>query len=291
MPPQPALRSNEQYLKALAQRMERIFTKLPDGTPSPENLAARDTGWSENPILTDVDVDRIKETWQRLGEVIPHHTGGFYIPGTLSYNARQVAYSILNSNAFGIRHGDMQMSRFIVNFFTVTADDGELVEQVTLALTGWEHAYRAPLWSCARLPPWFYPRPILNEQLSSRDKAGLRDLILVNVMNDPRMVRQSWQFNVAYVFGATERWFEGCLSSHWVFRNSIEVLLTRLKPYWEHERPDVEFPLAVGRDYVGPGEARHERVSHQSTGTIDLEEFGHPSGEAGEFQGRFPCNV
>jgi len=76
--------------------MDRIFTN-PAATQ-----AARDTVHPSNPPLTDTDIYRIRETWRRLGSLIPYHTGGFYIPGTLSSEARHLAYNVLQSREFGI---------------------------------------------------------------------------------------------------------------------------------------------------------------------------------------------
>jgi len=273
MPPQRAMTSTTDYLHALANRINRVFndTSTPGAgagaAPSPSNLAARDTGRPENPPLTDLDVSRIKETWKRLSFLIPYHTGGFYIPGTLSPSARHTAYTVLQSQDFGILHSDMQMSRFIVQFTAAPAPPPTPVasapdtastapgptpsreRDVTLTLTGWEHAHRAPLWSCARMPPWLYPRIIPNEVITWERQRYMRMLIMF-LMNDERMLPTSWEWVVAYVYGTTERWFEGCLSSHWMFRDSLEVLLARLKTFWEAQRPDIPFPLPVGMEYV-----------------------------------------
>jgi hypothetical protein len=71
-------------------------------------------------------------------------------------------------------------------------------------------------------------------------------------MNDKRMLPTSNQWIIGYVFGFPERWFEGCLSSHWMFRDAIEVGLGKLKKYWERRRPDIPFPLEVGQAFLGP---------------------------------------
>lgn len=85
MEPQEALTNTTDYLVALSRRMERIF-----GDPA-GNIAARNSGHPPGPPLTDADVSRILDTWHRLGSLIPYHTGGFYIPGTLSSDARHIA--------------------------------------------------------------------------------------------------------------------------------------------------------------------------------------------------------
>lgn len=155
--------------------------------------------------------------------MIPHHIGGFYIPGTLSRAAREEAYSILQNKKFGICHGDMQMDRFLVRF--LPNKDGELRSDVELVLcTGWEYSFRAPLWSCARMPLWLTSRPILNEPISWDRQRQLRVVI--------------------------ERWFEGCVSAHWMYSRNIEANLVDLKKYWEFWRPDIEFPFEVGVEYT-----------------------------------------
>jgi len=65
------------------------------------------------------------------------------------------------------------------------------------------------------------------------------------------MLPISWQWIIGYVFGVPERWFEGCLGSHWMYRDAIEVALGRLKRYWEGWRPDIPFPLEVGQAFLG----------------------------------------
>jgi hypothetical protein len=210
--PQGALTSTTDYLVALSQRMEKIFTN-PAAT-----LAARATVHPSNPPLTDADIAHIRETWQRLGSLIPYHTGGFYIPGTLSSDARHIAYTVLQSREFAIYHSDMQMSRFIIQFVPninssahgVNPSSPATDPNILLTLTGWEHAFRAPLWACSRLPLFLTPRPIPNEPITWERQAALRNLIFF-LMNDKRMLPISWQWIIGYVFGVPERWFEGCL--------------------------------------------------------------------------------
>jgi hypothetical protein len=244
--PQAAPTSNTDYLIALSHRMDRIFTN-PAATQD-----ARDTAHPSNPPLTDADILRIRETWRRLGSLIPYHTGGFYIPGTLSSEARHLAYAVLQSREFGIYHSDMQMSRFIIQIIPKEKEDNPLDPDpnVILTLTGWEHAYRAPLWSCARLPLFLTPRPIPHEPLTWERQTYLRNLIFY-LMNDRRMLPLSNQWIIGYVFGVPERWFEGCLGSHWMYRDAIEAGLIKLKRYWERWRPDIPFPLEVGGAFLG----------------------------------------
>jgi len=91
--------------------------------------------------LGDADVATVRDTWKRLGHLIPYHSRTFYIPGSLFPEVRFAAYSVLQSKEFGVRHWDMQMTRFVVPW----ARPGDLQSDATLALTGWEHAARAPL--------------------------------------------------------------------------------------------------------------------------------------------------
>jgi hypothetical protein len=83
-------------------------------------------------------------------------------------------------------------------------------------------------------------------------------MVIMILMNEEKMLPSSWEWIVAYVYGRTERWFEGCLSSHWMFRDPLEVLLVRLKTFWEVKRPDIPFPLPVGTDYAGPEQGDEE---------------------------------
>lgn len=147
MEPQEGLTSTHDYLHSLAERPERVFGE------SSEVPGACDTGWRGTAPLSDADVAAVRDTWRRLGYLISYHSGGFYIPGSLSPEARFTAYSVLQSKEFGVRHWDMQMTRFVVRW----AHPGDVHSDATLALTGWEYAVRAPLWSCARMPSWLYP--------------------------------------------------------------------------------------------------------------------------------------
>ncbi|KAH7911554.1 hypothetical protein BJ138DRAFT_1006336 [Hygrophoropsis aurantiaca] len=244
-PPPQAFTTTQDYLDALCYRIERMF----DGTVGPEFfLKARETGRPEQPLLTTTDMSEIRETWHRLGQLIPYHTGGFYLPKTLSSEARQSAVSVLQSRQFGIHHSEMDMDRFIVRFLpdangSIKGEDAEV--ELTLC-TGWEHAYRAPLWSCARMPPW-----LTNHSIIPRNRQAELRQIIFSMMNDPRMYqdRAAWQWVTAYVHGVPERWFEGCLSAHWMFGRNIEELLVSLKDYWQIWKKDIPFPLPVGEHY------------------------------------------
>lgn len=245
MAPQPAVNTVKDYLYALAHRMDRVFSTTSTGAPTAENLAARKDTMG-NPHLTQTDVDRIKETWRRLATLVPHHSGGFYIPGHLSVEARRLAYGILQSQP-GIRHQSTEMSRYIVQFHPPTAGNPE--ESLSITLTGWEHAHYAPLWSCARVPTFLLPRPFLPQPRTTDEQETLRE-IFVNIMINQGDARQ---WTIAYIFGSEERWFEDTLSAHWIYRDTNEVRMKGLKGYWIHKRPDIQFPLPTGDDYIAPG--------------------------------------
>jgi hypothetical protein len=234
MEPQEGLTSTHDYLHALAGRPERVF-----GGPS-EVPRARETGWPVSAPLSDAEVAAARDTWKRLGYLISYHSGGFYIPGSLSPEARFTAYSVLQSKEFGVRHWDMQMTRFVVRW----ARPGDVQSDATLALTGWEYAARAPLWSCARMPAWLYPHLHPFERITWEGQRNVRQFIFHSVFHGDFVPQaHAWEWVVAHVYGATERWFEGLVGAHWGFRDAAEVLLLRLREHWMHERPDVPFPL------------------------------------------------
>jgi len=158
------------------------------------------------------------------------------------------------------------MSRFIIQIIPKENEDNpaDPDPNVILTLTGWEHAFRAPLWSCARLPLFLTPRPIPHEPITWERQAYLRNLIFF-LMNDRRMLPTSWQWIIGYVFGVPERWFEGCLGSHWMYRDAIEVALGKMKRYWEGWRPDIPFPLEVGGAFLG-SQGRNNAADTGDTG-------------------------
>ena len=241
MEPQEGLTSTHDYLLSLAQRPERIF-----GGPT-EVPGTRDTGWPGSAPLSDADVAAVRATWKRLRSLISYHSGGFYIPGSLSPEARFTAYSVLQSKEFGVRHWDMQMARFIVRW----ACPGDVCSDATLALTGWECAARAPLWSCARMPPWLHPHLHPFERITWEGQRNVRQFIFHSIFHGDFIPQaRAWEWVVAYVYGATERWFEGLVGSHWGFRDATEVLLVRLRDHWLRERPDVPFPLDAEEDQL-----------------------------------------
>ncbi|KAG1752568.1 uncharacterized protein EDB91DRAFT_1045027 [Suillus paluster] len=269
MDPQGALSTNADYLTALCWRVKRLF-----GNNEDLRAQARDTGFADNPLLTAEDMEQARETFRRLTNLIEYHIGGFYIPETLSRAAREEAYLILQRKNFGICHGDMQMYRFLVRF--LPDKNGKLRtpdSDVELVLcTGWEHSFRAPLWSCARMPLWLISRPIMNEPISSFRQGELRSAIY-NMMNEPGRIESAREWIVSHVYGRTERWFEGCVSTHWMYGRNIEANLVDLKTYWEFWRPDIPFPIEVGVEYTrqrtsGPREAADEPVTAPVTGEL-----------------------
>jgi hypothetical protein len=234
MEPQEGLTSTHDYLLALAERPERVF-----GAPT-ELPGTRETGWPDSAPLSDADVAAARDTWKRLGYLISYHSGGFYIPGSLSPEARFTAYSVLQSKEFGVRHWDMQMARFVVRW----ARPGDVQSDATLALTGWEYAARAPLWSCARMPAWLHPHLHSFERITWEGQRNVRQFIFHSIFHGDFIPQaRAWEWVVAHVYGATERWFEGLAGAHWGFRDASEVLLLRLRDHWMRERPDVPFPL------------------------------------------------
>jgi len=261
MHPQEAATSTHDYLIALSKRPERVY----DSSNTTFTEAGRDTGWPGDPKLTDADIILIRDTWNRLGSLIPYHSGGFYIPGNLSPEARYLAYSVLQSKEFGIRHTDLQMARIILQWVRPGDDDSD----VTLVVTGWEHAYYAPLWACARMPPWLTPHIHPYEALTWENQRKLRAFMFQSIYGGEHL--QSWEWVVAHVFGETERWFEGLLACHWGFRDAAEVLLVRLRDHWMRERPDVPFPLKVGGAYVRPVETSspQSKIPEPAGSTLD----------------------
>ena len=234
MEPQDGLTSTHDYLHALAERPERLFGGFS------EVPGARNPGWPASAPLGDAEVAAVRDTWKRLGYLISYHSGGFYIPGSLSPEARFTAYSVLQSKEFGVRHWDMQMTRFVVRW----ARPGDVQSDATLALTGWEYAARAPLWSCARMPSWLYPHLHPFERITWEGQRNVRQFIFHSIFHGDFVPQaRAWEWIVAHVYGATERWFEGLVGAHWGFRDAAEVLLVRLREHWLHERPDVPFPL------------------------------------------------
>ncbi|KAF9006526.1 hypothetical protein BDQ17DRAFT_1302895 [Cyathus striatus] len=252
MPPVPAMKSAEEYLNALANRIDRVFTETSTGEPTPENLSGRKSRIPGGPDLTYLEVQRAKDTWSRLASLIPYHIGGFYLPSTLPRRAREAAIDILQSNYFGVKHTDMKMTRFIVDI--QPNEPPREGHKINVTLTGWEHAHRAPLWSCAMLPPFLSIQVGAREAIPDEQKPYFRDLFVGRIICDERLLGMSWQWFIAHVYGEAERWFEGCLNTHWQLRDDVEFLLPFLKSYWEVHRPDVPFPIPVGREYAAPGD-------------------------------------
>lgn len=245
--PQEALTSAHDYLIALSQRVDRVFSDERSAA------AARSTGWPRTPPLSDRDVLLARDTWTRLGSLVLYHSGGYYVPPHLSAPARQLAFGVLQAKEFGLIHSDLRMSRIIVRWEAGGTD-------ARLVVTGWEYAHRAPLWSCARMPPWLLNSPG-PEPLSWEDQRAARSRVFAAVLHSP--LPRAWEWVVAHVFGATERWFEGVLSAGWGFRDTAEVCLARLEEHWAREGPGVAFPLEAGGSYL------HARMFSQPPIDVD----------------------
>jgi hypothetical protein len=229
--PPPAAPTIEDYLKTLASRVERVFD-----TDQRSNAKGRDIGWFRSSPLTDQDIVQAKQTWNRLKNLAAYHKGGFYVPA----HHREEAKAILQKPLFGVYHGDMKMSRFIIDMSPNSTSGISL----TLA-TGWEHAYRAPAWSCARLPLWLNSAPFLLSQTISLERQRELRTFIHRRLNNPGLRPLAHDWIICWIFGIPERWFEGVLSAHWGIQPTVEVCISRLKSYWEAARPDVRFPLSV----------------------------------------------
>ncbi|KAF8489459.1 hypothetical protein F5888DRAFT_1194376 [Russula emetica] len=233
--PQEGLTSTHDYLHSLAERPERVFGG------SSEVPGARDTGWRGSAPLSDADVAAVRDTvevpW--LPDIVPLPEGSTS-PDRYPLRRAFTAYSVLQSKEFGVRHWDMQMTRFVVRW----AHPGDVHSDATLALTGWEYAVRAPLWSCARMPSWLYPHLHPFERITWEGQRNVRQFIFHSIFHSDFVPQaHAWEWIIAHVYGATERWFEGLVGAHWGFRDAAEVLLVRLREHWLRERPDVPFPL------------------------------------------------
>ena len=97
LPPQEALTSAHDYLIALSQRVDRVFSD--ERTAA----AARNTGWPRTPPLDDRDVLLARDTWTRLGSLVLYHSGGYYVPAHLSAPARQLAFGVLQASTLASR--------------------------------------------------------------------------------------------------------------------------------------------------------------------------------------------
>jgi hypothetical protein len=278
--PPPAALTIEDYLKSLASRIERVFD-----TDQRSNAKGRDASWPRSSPLKNQDIAKAKHTWDRLKRLIPYHTGGFYVAA----RHREEAKAILQKPLFGVYHGDMKMSRFIIDMSPNSASGVSL----TLA-TGWEHAYRAPPWSCARLPLWLDPVPFtLGQPISLERRRELRNYIHTH-LNNPGLQQLAHDWIICWVFGIPERSFEGFLSAHWGIQPTVEVCISRLKSYWEAVRPDVQFPLSVGSATSQPLSSQEEFARSESLIMESVNALARASGTRPENwgvvmrSGRFP---
>lgn len=220
------------YLKLLAERIDRIF----DSPTAVIQGEVAKLGWHNKDKLTFEDVTKIRRTWYRLKELIPYNAGGCYLPSWLLDDQRTLALSILQNKTFGIRHPELHMSRIIVN---------TQANEVSICVYGWEHAFYAPLWSCAQMPTWLLPNcpqrtPV---PLTGLEQIEMSRLVYETISNLGTENALYWV--VAYVFGRVERAVENCLSAHWMWSDAIEVILAMVKECWEATHPKTPFPIEV----------------------------------------------
>jgi hypothetical protein len=106
------------------------------------------------------------------------------------------------------------------------------------------------------MPPWLYPHLHPFERITWEGQRNVRQFIFHSIFHGDFIPQASaWQWVVAYIYGATERWFEGVVGAHWGFRDATEVLLVRLRDHWLRERPDVPFPLDVDEGQIPNAQA------------------------------------
>jgi len=94
------------------------------------------------------------------------------------------------------------------------------------------------------MPPWLqsYLHPF--ERITCERQCSVRQFVLRSIFyGDLIPQAYAWEWVVAYVYGSTERWFEGLVGAHWDFRDATEVLLVRLRDHWMRERPEVPFEI------------------------------------------------
>jgi hypothetical protein len=258
LPLPEAVLTAQQYLEALAKRIDRLF----DHNDAGINKAAR-SSLPEYPYLTDANITELRDSWCRASSLIAYHCGGFYIPKNLRADTRDKIYKVLTCQQYGIYHSDMQMDRFIVHFEGNDGDSACSSSDITVTLaTGWETACRAPLWSCARLPPWLiFP----TTRISPDRQRELRKVVYDYMTRPPqRQHFRDWVF--AYLYGVAERWFEDWIGSHWQHYKTLEVGLFRLKLFWQIRRPDVPFPVEVPNlDSRGLSEAADDEICSRIT--------------------------
>ncbi|CAL1701207.1 unnamed protein product [Somion occarium] len=268
--PQPALKTTQDYLEALADRILWLFSE--GKVNNPWSL-----GWPGKVSLSYEEKTAIRETWMRLRQLIPYYTGGKFIPRRFKGGAYELAVSLLSDQrGFGIVHTDLKMGRILVNF-----KDGVLQP---LVITGWEHAHTAPLWSCARMPRWLLPdnwrlepTPILEEDRVKMFHA------FYNSIRDIKGPKPGAHWVIAFALGQQERFFEGLIGSHWMFRDTVDVGIKMLKESWELAIPDEEFPIPVDeewradpqpsghRKFLQAPEEKHQEVMDTDIGATEFE--------------------
>ncbi|KAI0796866.1 hypothetical protein C8Q75DRAFT_802540 [Abortiporus biennis] len=238
-----AIPTSEEYLNALSHRIDNIFAARP---------GCKHLGYPGKPTLTPQDIFETRETWKRMEKLIPYHSGGWYLPNTFSPEATTHALEILQSDKTALFH-ELNMHNIIIDL----RGKGSKDEDMKLCIaTGWDRAYFAPLWSCARMPEWISSTTpgikLAFDGVSVRSKAQLS---VTSPSDDERgklwrgvyhhMKKNSPEWVIAFVFGEEERFFEGCLRSHWMFRDAVEVGLRLLEEKWKGVRPRVPFPIEL----------------------------------------------
>ncbi|PCH41453.1 hypothetical protein WOLCODRAFT_143577 [Wolfiporia cocos MD-104 SS10] len=244
--PPPAFTSTADYLRALTQRIDDVFDDATTeiGSDDPQLC------WPGRLYLTAYDVRLIRRTWMRLKWLAPHHCDDADITAVDVATEPQScvkSISAVQSLRYALCHPDLQMSRIIVSY-----PDGNRHEP-KLILTGWDHAYFAPLWSSARLPPWVTTSHILPrapepgvehecEDDSDDDceldcELDLQDVCQIDGQDDredasEELVAWDPEWHHANKAGEMERLFEECAGGHWMYRDRIESCISLLKQKW-----------------------------------------------------------
>ncbi|PCH41452.1 hypothetical protein WOLCODRAFT_163105 [Wolfiporia cocos MD-104 SS10] len=225
--------SNEEYLVGLVRRIELVFDDYTIRAPTSDQKRC----WPGKETLSVRDMTLIRDTWRRLRELIRYHEGAWYVaPSHWPSADRSLLGRILRSGDTAICHPDLQMSRIIVH--------PKAGPEYEVTLTGWQHAYFAPLWSSARLPPWMVSSLVLLPAATG-PQPNLQDEAWMQTFMTRHMAMASLEWRIAYQMGEMERVFEECIGAHWKYRDRIEVCLVWLKQMWKQARPQSNFPIPV----------------------------------------------
>jgi len=143
-----------------------------------------------------------------------NHTGGFYIPGTLSSEARRLAYAVLQSRQFGIYHSDMQMSRFIIQIIPKEKEDNPQDPDPNVILTLLQAGNTLtdrPLSGPGTVSHSSLPLVHPTRTAHMGNGRRISETFNIYLMNDRRMLPLSKPVDNWVRVGVPERWFEGCL--------------------------------------------------------------------------------